>query len=173
MKEIELEKTYLLKYKPEGLDGCASVEIFDVYFPKSMEHPSLRLRKKGDKFEMTKKFPINEKDSSEQEEHTISLTKDEYNALRQADGKEVRKIRHYYQLSAGLMAEVDIFKDKLEGLGLVDVEFKTKEEKDKFLAPDFCLAEVSQDKWLAGGMLAGGEISGLEELFKKYNYKKI
>ena len=52
-------------------------------------------------------------------------------------------------------------------------KFKTKEEKDNFVAPDFCLAEVSQDKWLAGGMLAGGSISDLEECFKRYNYKRI
>ena len=71
------------------------------------------------------------------------------------------------------MAEVDIFKDKLEGLGVADFEFKTKEEKDKFVKPDFCSDEVTQDVYLAGGILAGGEYSKIEKHLEKYNYKKI
>jgi CYTH domain-containing protein len=172
--EIELERTFLLKYKPEGLDKCKSVEIYDTYFPKEEFHPFLRLRNKDNKkFEMTKKFPINGKDSSEQVEHTIILSDGEYKELAKLDGKEVRKIRYYYELPNGQIAEVDIFKDKLEGLGSVDFEFKTKEEKEKFIAPDFCLAEVSQDKWLAGGMLAGGNYLEAQKFLEKYNYKKL
>jgi len=73
----------------------------------------------------------------------------------------------------GQQAEVDIFKDRLIGLALVDFEFTNRKEKDEFIMPDFCLADVVQDKWLAGGILSGKKYSDLEKAFKKYNYKKI
>jgi len=172
--EIELERTFLLKYKPEGLGKCPHCKIIDIYFPKDEFHPVLRLRNRDNKkFEMTKKFPMNGKDSSEQEEHTIILSGKEFDSLAKAGGKKVVKTRYYYKMSDGRTAEVDIFEDKLKGLALVDVEFDDKKKKDEFIMPDFCLADVGQDKWLAGGILAGKNYSYLEKAFKKYNYKKI
>ena len=47
-KEIELEKTYLLKYLPEDIEENQAIEIFDVYIPKSADHSILRIRKRGD-----------------------------------------------------------------------------------------------------------------------------
>jgi len=172
--EIELERTFLLKYKPEGLEKCPRCELTDIYFPIDEFHPVLRLRSRdGKKFEMTKKFPISGVDSSEQEEHTIILSKKEFNALAQAPGKKVVKTRYYYTTPDGQKAEVDIFKDRLKGLAMVDFEFDDRTKKDTFKMPDFCLADVVQDKWLAGGILSGKKYSDLEKAFKKYNYKKI
>ena len=55
--EIELERTFLLKYKPKDLEKFPSSEILDIYFPEEAVHPVLRLRRKdGKKFEMTKKI---------------------------------------------------------------------------------------------------------------------
>lgn len=171
--EIELERTFLLKYKPDGLDNSKFVELTDIYFPKEEHHPVLRLRNRGgEKFELTKKFPINGDNSSEQEEHTIILSEAEFKVLSKLDGKRVCKTRYYYNLSNGNDAEIDIFHDELDGLKLVDFEFSSKEEKEKFVAPDFCLVEVTYDKWLAGGILAGGKYSDFEKFLEKYNYQK-
>jgi len=172
--EIEFERTFLLKYKPENLGKYPHCKITDIYFPEEEFHPVLRLRNRdGKKFEMTKKFPLSGKDSSEQEEHTIALSKKEFNSLLKTGGKKVVKIRYYYQMPNGQKAEIDIFQDKLRGLALVDFEFTDRNKKDEFVMPDFCLADVGQDKWLAGGILSGKSYSDLEKAFKKYNYKKI
>ena len=172
--EIELERTFLLKYKPQDLEKFPSCEIFDVYVPKEEFHPVLRIRSRDrKKFEITKKFPIDGNNSSEQEEYTIILSEAEFNAFSKLESKKVRKIRYYYSLLDGQKAEVDIFLDELEGLCMVDFEFKTKEEKEKFVAPDFCLAEVTQDKWLAGGMLAGGNYLEAQKFLDKYKYIKL
>lgn len=172
--EIELERTFLLKYKPEDLEKSPCCEITDIYFPREVEHPVLRLRNRNnEKFEITKKVRISEIDLTEQEEHTIILSKKEYEALAKVDGRKIRKIRYYYEMPGGQKAEIDIFKDKFEGLSVVDFEFKTKEEKEKFTAPDFCLVEISQDEKLAGGILSGGSYAKIEKHLKQYNYKKI
>ena len=126
--EIELERTFLIKYVPKELKNCKSVEIIDIYIPKSASHPVLRIRKSGDKYMITKKEPIKGTDSSKQSENTISLSKEEYRELSLIKGKRFRKIRYYYPFNK-LTAEIDVYKDKLKGLIIVDFEFKSVKEK--------------------------------------------
>ena len=170
--EIELEKTYLLQYIPEDLKDHDNVEIFDIYVPKSQQHPNLRIRKRGEIAEITKKFPVDSKDISEQEEHTIPLLEEEFQAFTKVEGKKIRKIRYFYPID-GNIAEISIFLDELKGLAMVDVEFKTKEEKEKFEMPEFCLADVTQELYFAGGILAGKKYLDIEPVLDKYSYKKI
>jgi len=170
--EIEIERTFLIKYIPTGLDKCKSIEIVDICIPRATRHPVLRLRQRGDVFEMTKKYPVSGKDSSEQEEHTINLTKEEFDELAQIEGKRFRKIRYLYPCGER-MAEIDIYQDELEGLGVVDFEFEKAEEKNNFVMPDFCLVDVTQSEEIAGGMLAGKKYADVEDFLKKHNYQKI
>jgi CYTH domain-containing protein len=169
---IELEKTYLIKNIPDGLLNSNSKEIIDVYIPALSEHPSLRIRKNGDRYEMTKKEPVKEGDASHQEEQTITLTEIEFEALKQIPGKKARKIRYYFEYE-GRVAEVDVFKGALEGLVLVDFEFENMEEKDAFEMPEFCLVDVTQEKFLAGGMLCGKSYEDISENLERLGYKKL
>ena len=105
---LEIESTYLAKSIPEGLSDCEKKEVFDVYFPKGERHPSTRLRKNGNKYEITKKKRVDENDASIQEEATLKLTKDEFDTLKVIDGKKVIKERYYYKYN-GKTAEIDIF----------------------------------------------------------------
>jgi CYTH domain-containing protein len=190
---IELELTYLAKKIPEGLENCRFKEIIDVYTPKSSEHPKLRLRKAGDKYELTKKEPVKEGDASNQEEQTIRLTEAEFNSLNQFEGKRVHKLRYYYNFD-GMTAEFDVFQDELKGLVVIDFEFESVEEKEKFKTsrfqetgnldgaqelkkvldmPDFCLAEVTQEVFIAGGMICGKSYKDVEEELKRFGYNKL
>ena len=172
MTELELEKTYLAKSLPQGLEKCLHKEIIDIYIPADAVHPVLRLRKKGNVFEMTKKEPDIEGDASEQTEHTIKLTEEEYKALSSIKGKRVRKVRYDYEYK-GHNAEIAIFKDDLDGLVLVDVEFKDTKSKNAFAMPDFCLADVTQDEIFAGGMLCGKKYADIEGKLKELGYVKL
>lgn len=170
--EIELEKTYLLKYFPEDIKEEQSIEIFDTYIPKSADHSILRIRKKGEIYEITKKQPINSNDSSEQQEHTISLSREEFLEFANVEGKKLHKIRYIYPCGKNT-AEIDIYQDDFKGLVFVDFEFKTSEEKNEFLMPDFCLAEITQEKFCAAGWLSGKKYSDIEQFLDAYGYKKI
>ncbi len=121
---------------------------------------------------ITKKQPIQEGDASHQLEQTIPLTNEEFDDLAKLQGKRVRKERYLYRYG-GRTAEIDVFKDGLEGLVLVDFEFGTVEEKGSFRMPDFCLAEVTQQTFLAGGMLCGKKYSDIEKKLAEFNYSKI
>lgn len=169
---IELEKTYLAKFVPKDLANCDHSEMLDVYLPVASLHPHLRLRKRGNILEMTKKTLVNQNDSSSQLEQTIKLAQDEFDALVQVDGKRVRKVRHYLKQDGRTM-EIDVFQDALAGLVLVDVEFDSVEEKDNFQMPDFCLVEVTQENFLAGGMLCGKSYSDIEADLNRFGYSKL
>lgn len=169
---IELEKTYLAKFIPKSLANCDHSEMMDVYLPAASAHPHLRLRKRGNILEMTKKTLINPNDSSSQLEQTIKLAQDEFDALVQVDGKRVKKVRHYLNLDGRTM-EIDVFQDALAGLVLVDVEFESVEEKNSFPMPDFCLADVTQEDFLAGGMLCGKSYADIEIDLNRFGYTKL
>lgn len=170
MEEIEL--TYLVKELPAGIKSSPCKEILDIYIPTTAEHPTLRIRKTGEKCEITKKEPIRGNDASHQLETTIPLAKREFEELSRLEGKRARKIRYYYAEN-GINYEIDIFQDDLSGLVLVDIEFDSLKEKMNFTPPEWCLAEVTQKEFIAGGMVCGKKYADLKDELRKFGYNKI
>jgi CYTH domain-containing protein len=171
---IELERTFLAKQIPDGLKTCKSKEIIDIYIPKVIEsHAPIRIRKNGEKYEITKKDVVVEGDHSIKNEQTINLLKHEFDKLeKEISGRRVRKTRYLYPVN-GRTAEVDVFMEALTGLVLIDFEFATEEEKNAFKAPFFCLAEVSHEDFIAGGMLCGKRYADIEKDLARFNYQKL
>lgn len=172
MVELELEKTYLLKELPADLAGCESEVISDAFVPVSAQHPVLRLRRRGDRYELTKKVPVEGADASHQNEHTIRLTPEEAAAFDGIDAKRFVK-RRYYCTVAGRPAELDVYEEDLAGLAVIDFEFTSEQEFEAFQMPDICLADISVEEALAGGMLAGKKYADLEPVLQKYGYKPL
>lgn len=165
----ELELTYLARYIPKGLFMSPSKKIIDCYIPPEKEHPTIRLRKTGDKLELTKKEPIRGGDASHQLEQTIVLAQEEYEAFSKISAKVAVKTRYYYPFDNKTF-EIDVFEEKLKGLILIDIEFKDKKEKEKFIMPEFCLVDVTQKNFAAGGMLAGKNFQDIEKKLKTFGY---
>ncbi|MCR4311203.1 MAG: hypothetical protein NUV54_01380, partial [Candidatus Taylorbacteria bacterium] len=109
---------------------------------------------------------------SHQFESTIPLTEEEYAELAQLQGKRVRKTRYNYT-EGNTHYEIDVFRGGLAGLVLVDVEFDSAEKQKTFTPPSWCLVDVTQEKFIAGGMLAGKKYSDIEEKLSALGYKKI
>jgi CYTH domain-containing protein len=168
---LELERTYLARFLPDDLAQASHREIIDIYFPEVSRHPVMRLRKNGDVFEITKKKPVGS-DKSTQHEQTISLDSAEFAALAKLPGKHVAKERYEYKVGE-YTAEFDVFTEALTGLVVIDFEFNSEIEKEHFVAPDFCLAEVTQDTFIAGGMLAGASFSDIEEDLASFGYRPL
>lgn len=172
MQEIELERTYLAKEIPKDIKNFPSKEMLDIYLPSTSHHPVLRLRKQGNKLQIMKKRPVNEGNFSEFLEESVALTPDEYAELSTLQGKRVGKIRYYYQHN-GVDFEVDVFIGDLSGLVLVDVEFSSVEAKDKCTLPSFCLAEVTQEPFIAGGMICGKSYADIQADLNRFSYQKL
>lgn len=169
---LELEKTYLAKYLPEGITKCEVKEISDLYVPYQSEYPKMRVRRRGDKYEITKKVRMDAADAGAQEEETILLNPEEYAALAQAPGKRLNKLRYEYPCGEAI-AHVDVFQGELFGLVVVSFAFDSVEEKDTFSMPDFCLADVTQEDFIAGGMLCGKKYEDVEKDLARFGYQKL
>ncbi len=171
--QIEYEKTYLLKFVPNDLIKTPYKEIVDIYIPQNTEHPKLRIRKNGNKYEICKKYPVSRADASTQHEFTIPITLAEFEELSgNLHGKRSRKNRYYYKYN-NKIAEIDVFQGDLRGLILADFEFESEKEKAKFSQPEFCLADVTQAKFVAGGMIIGKKYQEIAPFLKKYSYKPL
>lgn len=172
MKEIELERTFLAKELPPNLDASPQKQMLDIYLPSSAAHPTLRVRKIGDKIEITKKEPVAVDDRTILEENTIPLREDEYEELSQLPGKRVQKTRYYYTEN-GRVYEIGVFEGDLKGLVLVDVEFKSVEEMRNFTPPAWILVEIQETNFLAGGVLCGKKYSDIGSKLAEYGYTRI
>lgn len=172
MTDLEIEKTYLLAYLPEELVNLEPVELMDIYIPESSFHPKLRLGKRGNVYEITKKKLKSESDMSVQIEETIPLEKYEFEALSFSSKKKIRKLRYSFK-SKESKVDIDLFLDDLFGLGIADFEFESKVERDRFTAPDFVLADVTNEKFIAGGLLAGKTYEDIMPFLKKFSFKKL
>jgi len=179
MIELERELTFLLDELPADLDKFPSKIIEDNYIPANAKHPIIRIRRNGDELMITKKYPIDSVDggihgdSSRQIEHTIDLTRAEYDFLNQLGGKRFKKRRFYYQID-DQTAEVDVYLDKLAGLVTIDFEFDSDAAMEEFKKPAFVGVDVGQEAMLAGGRLAGKSYADIgAELLQKYNYTPV
>lgn len=171
-RELEIEKTYLAKYLPEGLRQNKSLEILDIYLPENSPHPKLRIRKSGDSYTITKKSPISAETYSIQNEDSIKITAEEFNALSNVSNRKIHKIRYFYPYQE-YTAEFDVFLDQLAGLVLIDFEFPSPEKLEQFTTPDFCLADVTEEEIIAGGVLSGHNLQSIKNTLNKFSYQEI
>ena len=172
-QSLELELTYLAAKKPNEISYVQPVSMEDIYFPEDPAvHAHLRLRAKNSKYEITKKTSVVEGDASAHIENTIPLDEQEYAALATSSIRSVSKDRYKVDIN-GHEAEVDIFKGVLAGLVLIDFEFESYEEKESFTPPESCLVDVTQEEFLAGGVLAGKSYGDIEPELNRLGYTKI
>lgn len=171
-ENVEIELTYLAKYIPPGLDHSSFKDFHDLYIPEADLHPHLRLRKRGEFLELTKKIVIESGNLSEHREITLPLTQLEYDELATVRGRALTKRRFFlpYQNKIG---QVDVFLDKLYGLIVVDFEFTSLLERDSFIPPDYCLANVTQEEFIAGGFLAGKTYEEIAQYLSVFNYERL
>lgn len=173
VESVELELTYLARSLPEALIPSEGSLLRDVYFPvNSAAHPHVRLRQKGSNYFITKKTMLESGDASQHLEQTISLSQEEFTDLVRGSDRSVDKIR-FNVLIGRHAADVDVFTHGLEGLVLIDFEFDSVEEMNSFIPPDCCLVDVTQEDFIAGGLLAGKSYIDISDDLKRLNYVPI
>lgn len=169
----ELERTYLAQKIPDNLHEVEPLRLSDIYVPEAgIPQPRLRLRRKGNAFEITKKVPVSEGDASAHNEMTIELSELEFSALALASNRTLVKERYELDIG-GYTAEVDVFQEALEGLILIEFEFQTEQERDSFTTPDVCLYDVTQEDFIAGAHLAGKTYVDLEPELARFDYQPL
>lgn len=163
---MEIEKKFRLKFLPENMENCKKVEIEQVYLNT---FPTIRLRRWNKELILTVKTKAEVDDKKGvllNHEAELPLSEEEYeNLSKKAEGYPIKKTRYLLPLSDGKMAELDVFHGRLEGLSLVEVEFKSVEEAEAFCPPLWFGGDVSEDKRYRNTFL-----SQLEE-YKKEDFE--
>lgn len=126
---MEIERKYLIKELPMDLEHYSKRELEQGYL---CTEPVIRIRKDNDNYELTYKS----KGLMVREEHTLPLTKDSYEHLKQkVDGRIISKTRYLIPFDEKLTIELDVFHNDLAPLLLAEVEFPNEELANAFLPP--------------------------------------
>lgn len=133
---MEIERKFLVNILPENYTSFPCRQLEQGYLCKE---PVVRIRQDNDKYELTYKS----KGLLIREEYNMPLTKESYDHLREkVDGKLITKKR--YMIPYGeYMIELDVFEGNLAPLVFAEVEFETKEEAERFVAPDWFGEDVT------------------------------
>lgn len=154
---MEIERKFLVKTLPENLEQYKSKEIEQGYLCRK---PTIRIRKSNDNYILTYKSDFGIEDSSERtakvlNEVEVPLTKEGYEHLKgKIDNHRITKKRYLIPLADTLTAELDIFGGHLEGLMVVEVEFKEEESANQFCPPEWFGTDVSLDARYTNGYLS-------------------
>lgn len=158
---MEIERKYLVAHLPADLDQYRHLEIEQAYLCTS---PTLRIRRMGDSYILTVKERIilNSTAIHNREEEFTLKPESYHRLLAKCDSGHVAKTRYYIDLCQqtgnnayqGLIAELDIFHGRHEGLLLVEVEFPNTEIANTFLPPDWFGDDVSSDPCYRNSFLA-------------------
>ena len=137
---MEIERKFLVPVLPENLASCPCHLIEQAYLCTS---PVVRIRRQDDDFILTYKGS----GMMAREEYNLPLKKESYeHLLPKADGIVITKKRYVLPLGTeNLKAELDIFEGRHEGLRIVEVEFESEEQANRFTPPAWFGEDVTFD----------------------------
>ena len=141
---IEIERKFLIRELPAGLEDYPSVIIEQTYLSTPGTPPVVRVRRYGGKCLLT----IKKRDKDNPMvcgEVEFPIGRNHYLPLKaMGGGHDLEKRRHMIPLG-NLTIELDIFGGKLSGLIIAEVEFPSRERADSFEVPEWFGREVTGD----------------------------
>lgn len=137
---MEIERKFLVKTIPQDLENYTSKKIEQGYL---CTDPVVRIRRSNEEYFLTYKG----RGKMVREEYEFSISKEAYLHMRpKIDGILIEKTRYLIPMPSGRVAELDIFQEELAPLCMVEVEFASIEEAEKFEAPNWFGREVTNEK---------------------------
>lgn len=140
---LEIERKYLIKNLPSDLEDYPFKEISQTYLSQPGVPPTIRVRQWGDSFCMTVKS--HQEDSIACHEVEFEIKKEYYDQLCLMSPHRLIQKRRYFIPWQEREIELDIFKGKLEGLILAEIEFESLKASESSPTPSWFGEEVTQD----------------------------
>ncbi len=139
---LEIEKKFLIKKLPENLSEYECRIMTQGYLNTA---PVVRVRKENNEYYLTYKGS----GMLAREEYNLPLTKDAFDHLLQkSDGNIISKHRYHIPYSSSdknYTIELDIFDAPFAPLILAEVEFKSEEDANAFVPPEWFDKDVTFD----------------------------
>lgn len=143
---MEIERKFLVREMPY-LEGCEKSEIVQGYISLT---PETRVRKRDNKYYLTIK---GEGDVVREETEKEVSEKEGKELFSQVESKLIEKTRYLINIGK-YIAELDIYKNHLEGLVVVEVEFETEADANNFVPPTWFGEDISKNKEYRNKVLA-------------------
>ena len=152
---MEIERKFLIKRLPEGLDTYEHHEISQGYIST---YPVIRIRKLDETYILTMKSS----GLLTREEYEMSISKEEFdNLTAKVDGNVIMKTRYYIPIN-DLMIELDIFHGCFEGLMYAEVEFPDEETAKAFNPPEYFGEDVTEKSGYQNSALSSMSASEID-----------
>ena len=149
-KAREIERKFLVKELPPGLNRFRRYAIAQGYLANEPGGRHVRLRKKGKTASLT--FKVGR--GSAREEREIRLSAKQFATLWPATrGRRLRKTRYEIPWK-NLKIEIDIYRGRNHGLVVAEVEFPSQASCRKFKPPRWFGREVTGEKRYSNVRLA-------------------
>ena len=170
---LELELAWLVKQLPKDLSKYTSTEIRQAYLASTDPNvKDVRIREKEGVYTYTiKTFVKNPQETGYNREETKKLSESEFSKLCEKADKKIRKIRYFYPLQNKLIAEVDFYKDNLEGLNVIEVEFPSISTFKNFKTPHWFGKEVTDSKGIYPPFIADLSLEEVNKINDRYHQK--
>lgn len=153
----EIERKFTIDQLPEGLPADRGSAIRQGYL--SIEPVEVRIRTRdGDSHELT----VKSLGGLNRTEVNVPITADQFEELWPLAERVVEKTRHVVELD-GQTVEVDIYRGKLAGLVVSEVEFSTESEAGAFAPPPWFGTEVTDDRRYRNAALAAADAPPRED----------
>lgn len=147
---LEIERKFLVSTMPD-LAAASRSSLRQGYLTVPEDSVEVRLRQADETFILCVKFG----EGIVRGEREIEISEAQFGTLwPQTEGRRVEKTRWAGQLEEGLTYELDIFAGDLAPLVMVEVEFRSEAEANRFVAPDWFGRDVSTDKRFGNKALA-------------------
>ena len=149
----EIERKFLLKRLPKGFAETAGADIAQGYLAVEKGGIQLRLRKRGEVHTLAYKRG----DKSSREEREITLSVEQFEWLWPAtEGRRLAKTRHEIPWQTYTI-EIDVYRDRHEGLVVAEVEFEDEDSCRCFNPPDWLGEDVTGDSRYSNIVLASAK----------------
>lgn len=139
MDNIERERVFLLKELPKDLLEFKHIDIKIGDVTLSNDINVLKIRQKGDTYEIIKKEYISEQ---EKREYVVPLNEEEFELLFPVTKRRHSKKRFFYPLDT-YVCEVDMYLEEMEGYARAEVEFDNVDELKAFNPPSWFGEEIT------------------------------
>lgn len=157
-KQLEIERKFVVSHLPEELLEKAVREEIKQGYLILEDQRELRIRQRNNQYWMT----LKEGSGLERFEQECQIPDGQFKMLWPlTEGKQIEKTRCLVE-NCGHVFEIDIFSGTLAPLLVLEVEFSSTKESQKFRVPDFVEKEVTDDKNYKNATLA---IDGLPKSF--------
>jgi adenylate cyclase len=145
----EIERKFLVNDLPEDVRASPATHIRQGYL--SVEPAEVRIRSRDD---TSHELTVKSVGGLSRAEVNLPLTPDQFEELWPLVQRSIEKDRTPYEVDGGT-AEVDVYRGRLAGLVVAELEFPSEAEAAAFVPPAWFGTEVTTDPRYRNAALAG------------------